>query len=193
MVQLSNVSAYPTAGEWDRHTLLRPESVLPSENMRYPGTKFHTCSNRPLNSPIFLGKRTSGLTRCALSKMTIYWSLESKKMAGIYQSSRLTLAASWAENSNGDMASSPKEIARGIRVEGLERVGVLDDIFVRVLLPHGLKQFSLYRRPWVYQERLLSPRYLHLSPAYRVDLGMQHGNTLSILWKRYGQGWLCKR
>lgn len=93
------------------------------------------------------------------------WSVESKKMAGIYQNSKLTLAASWAENSNEDMFSSPKESVLGIRVEGLEKVGVVDDIYVCVKLAHMLEQFPLLNRAWVYQERLLSPRYLHFSPV----------------------------
>lgn len=102
---------------------------------------------------------------CIIQGDHLDWSQESKKMAGIYQNAKLTLAASWAKNSNEDMFSSPKESVLGIRVKGLERVGVVDDIFVRVLLPHRLERFPLLRRAWVYQERLLSPRYLHFSPV----------------------------
>ncbi|KAI9868480.1 MAG: hypothetical protein M1813_005924 [Trichoglossum hirsutum] len=100
---------------------------------------------------------------CIIQDDVLDWSNESKKMAGIYKSAILTLAASCAEDSDEDLFYSPSKTEIGIKVEGLGRFGVTDDIFVRALAPHRLEVFPLHRRAWVYQERLLSPRYLHFS------------------------------
>jgi hypothetical protein len=102
---------------------------------------------------------------CIIQDDVLDWSSESKKMAGIYESAKLTLAASCAENSDEDMFSTPRISEIGVKLEGLGRFGVTDDIFVRVLAPHRLEVFPLLRRAWAYQERLLSPRYLHFSPV----------------------------
>lgn len=102
---------------------------------------------------------------CIIQDDRLDWSQEAKKMADIYQNAKLTLAASWAGSSNDDMFGAPKESVLGIKVPGLNKVGVVDDVFVRVLLPHKLERFPLLSRAWVYQERLLSPRYLHFSPV----------------------------
>ena len=67
---------------------------------------------------------------CIIQDDVLDWSNESKKMAGIYKSAMLTLAASCAKDSDGDMFYAPGKSEIGIRLEGLRRFGVTDDIFV---------------------------------------------------------------
>ncbi|KAF2271260.1 uncharacterized protein EI97DRAFT_462995 [Westerdykella ornata] len=86
-------------------------------------------------------------------------------MASIYGNSTLTLAASVAANSDGELYGTPSPTETGVLVEGLQALGVTDKIFVREMLEHRMELFPLLKRAWAYQERLLSPRYLHFSPV----------------------------
>jgi hypothetical protein len=100
---------------------------------------------------------------CIIQDDELDWSHESKKMAGIYQNAHLTLAASRAEGSDGNMFFTLYESERGIKVDGLQSFGVTDKVLVRVYPPHRMEYFPLLGRAWVYQEQLLSPRNLHFS------------------------------
>jgi hypothetical protein len=103
---------------------------------------------------------------CIIQDCDSDWSAESQKMAGIYENSKLILAASCAKGSDGDMFYTiADEAERGIKVEGLDllNLNLEFDIFVRLLPPHRLERFPLMQRAWVYQERILSPRILHFT------------------------------
>ncbi|KAK3318088.1 heterokaryon incompatibility protein-domain-containing protein [Apodospora peruviana] len=102
---------------------------------------------------------------CIIQDDETDWSQEAEKMAGIYSNSKLTLAAAWAENSHEDMFHSPMKRVMGLKVSGVEKFGITDDIYVRAMPPHQLERFQLLRRAWIYQERLLSPRFLLFSPT----------------------------
>jgi hypothetical protein len=89
-------------------------------------------------------------------------------MAQIYQSSFLTLAASWSPDSSsgcfaGSMGDPPTHELTAVDWQS----GIQCKVFARKRLPHffgshsPLDDFPLLKRGWVYQERLLSPRVLH--------------------------------
>jgi hypothetical protein len=98
---------------------------------------------------------------CILQDDKEDWSHEGMKTAGIYANAKLTLAAICAEDSAGKMFYNVNEREIRVKVDGLESIGVTDEICVRIAPPHALETAPSLRRAWVFQERILSPRYLH--------------------------------
>ncbi|KAJ4854217.1 heterokaryon incompatibility protein (HET) domain-containing protein [Trichoderma breve] len=83
---------------------------------------------------------------CIIQDDPMDWELQSAKMADIYHQSCLTLAATWSNsNSTGCFPAQADEYAE----HSLEVTNSAQD------------NFSLKVRPWVFQERVLSPRVLH--------------------------------
>ncbi|KAI1774428.1 HET-domain-containing protein [Hypoxylon cercidicola] len=98
------------------------------------------------------------------------WEKESSKMASIYGSAYLTIAATKSPNHDGGCFAEmkPQFQAREVSVttSGEEKL----TLFFRQSLPHCTRlicspeqagEFPLLDRGWVFQERLLSPRVLH--------------------------------
>lgn len=103
------------------------------------------------------------------------WEVQSALMSEIYQNAVLTIAAT---SSGGDNEGSGKRIARrtpDIEVALPENVGA-GHIGVRRPLHHFdvqaagdlLEHFPLLTRGWAFQERLLSPRVLHICKSELV-------------------------
>lgn len=86
------------------------------------------------------------------------WQIESAKMANIYQNSYITIAATGSSGpSEGLFSKHPKTTISGVFRDGTEY-----QVHARPVIGHmDEAQFPLFRRGWVYQERLLAPRVLH--------------------------------
>lgn len=96
------------------------------------------------------------------------WEKESAQMMHIYQSSFLTLAASWSQGSDSGCFADSMEDYPIYQLTALDQQsGIHCNVFARKSLPHWFintsdrKEFPLLTRGWVFQERLLSPRFLH--------------------------------
>lgn len=105
------------------------------------------------------------------------WSNEWKKMAGIYNSTKLMLAASCAEDSDGHMFYTPSKSKIGIKLEGLEKFGVIDDIFLSASSVGSISP----SQKGLGISRTVTLSALSALLASRVDLGMQHRNLLSTI------------
>ncbi|KAF1847959.1 HET-domain-containing protein [Cucurbitaria berberidis CBS 394.84] len=106
---------------------------------------------------------------CILQDNQKDWEVESSKMADIYQHAILTLAATTSSaSSQGTYSRNPRiakhtEIILQGGVAGY-RIGVRERVrHWNRKTANDEKQFPLLSRGWVLQERLLSPRILHLS------------------------------
>jgi hypothetical protein len=95
------------------------------------------------------------------------WEEAASTMASIYENSYLTLAASWASDSNGGCYSSTQN-------RYLYEVHKLDDsgLYARRILPpfpsgddssESRADWPLLKRGWVFQERVLAPRVIHFA------------------------------
>jgi hypothetical protein len=89
------------------------------------------------------------------------WKVEAAKMSGIYGRGDLTLAATCSEGNGGSMFYNPNILQRGIELDDLEQFGFSGRVFARIASDHDPGTSPLQRRAWAYQERLLSPRFLH--------------------------------
>lgn len=106
---------------------------------------------------------------CVIQDSKEDWQLESAEIAGIYQNAFLTLAATSSPDSDGGLwVRSQSNTATSGNL--MLRYGGKDyPVYVKerpVHWPAATKAyvnqtFPLLTRGWVYQERLLSPRFLH--------------------------------
>ncbi|USP82142.1 hypothetical protein yc1106_09416 [Curvularia clavata] len=106
---------------------------------------------------------------CVIQDIKEDWQLESAQMAGIYQNAFLTLAATSSPDSNGGLwVRSQSNTSTSCKVI-LRHGGKEYPVYVKkrpVHWPAATKTyvnqtFPLLTRGWVYQELLLSPRFLH--------------------------------
>jgi hypothetical protein len=89
------------------------------------------------------------------------WKEAAATMAGIYEHAYITIAATFAPDSNGGLFSSVRPLAT--------RLDKHPHLYIRECLPtfpddfytRDLKSWPLLTRAWVYQERRLSPRTVH--------------------------------
>jgi hypothetical protein len=117
------------------------------------------------------------------------WEQEAAKMASIYENAFLTIAAaSSSGDADGCYHSSPRESSLHRYVlEGPNGSDI--SILVRKMITHfdtaghnnlNIPELPLLHRAWVYQERLLSPRFVHFSPAEIVQLDSKRGVQIRI-------------
>jgi hypothetical protein len=95
------------------------------------------------------------------------WRSEASQMCSVYENACITIAATGADNASRGLYASISPEYQGYKVDKINGA----DIYVRKVPPHAaLMQFIRYRdnetfplldRAWVYQERMLSPRFLH--------------------------------
>jgi hypothetical protein len=98
------------------------------------------------------------------------WEKESGNMTFIYQGSFITLAASIPNDAHGGLfyVSPPDKRQRRVEIghHGGLAVGMRHSIDHESIIVDGgssKNPFPLIKRAWVYQERLLSPRFLHFT------------------------------
>ncbi|KAI1369348.1 heterokaryon incompatibility protein-domain-containing protein [Xylaria arbuscula] len=103
------------------------------------------------------------------------WNEQASKMASIYQGAHVTIAATKATNpAEGYFSKSPPQY-HATRLSYCDSYGTTRSAYARRTIPHfflstaapgsttySLDRSPLLRRRWVFQERLLSPRILHL-------------------------------
>jgi hypothetical protein len=107
---------------------------------------------------------------CIIQDSASDWAIESAKMASIYSTSFLTIAATKSPNGRGGLFSPTPDV----HVTGLTPPGSKYSIFFRARIDHQIdnilssagmtsseKYYPLLSRAWVYQERMLSTRVLH--------------------------------
>ncbi|CAO2648343.1 Nn.00g076100.m01.CDS01 [Neocucurbitaria sp. VM-36] len=89
------------------------------------------------------------------------WQVQSAQMANIYQNSIITFAGSASSGPQQGLFrnADPDHIDHGL--SGLSMPEGLGKVRKRKPLPHNASDLPLMQRGWVFQERLLSPRYLH--------------------------------
>lgn len=107
---------------------------------------------------------------CILQDDSSDWDCESHKMASVYQNAFITIAATSSPNSSGGCFSSPGQTYAPKSFQCRTVDGQLFDLYARKSLPHfeymqSKSESSLLKRGWAYQERLLSPRYLHFAES----------------------------
>lgn len=98
---------------------------------------------------------------CIVQDDPLDWERESANMASIYAGGHLTLAATRSSSGHGGLfTETPDFEVFGINAHDEEYL-----LYFRRKIVHelavGAKNFPLFDRGWVYQERILSPRIVH--------------------------------
>ncbi|KAF2179715.1 HET-domain-containing protein [Zopfia rhizophila CBS 207.26] len=114
---------------------------------------------------------------CIVQDDPLDWEKEAAQMASIYQNSYVTLGATKSSHADGGffttehdrLHAATKTPAKLVLNEFTTPI-YAEELFEHVTLFPGFTQhhkhtpFPLLQRAWVYQERLLSPRFLHFTP-----------------------------
>ena len=115
-------------------------------------------------------------------------------MASIYRNSHVTLAASGSVNAHGGLFHELPDFLYQIHhIETVDETGESHIVPVRRCIPHPTDDtkegFPLLERAWVYQERLLSARFLHFGPYEVVWEYRQH--TICVLFCSTFNEWVA--
>jgi hypothetical protein len=111
---------------------------------------------------------------CIIQDSTKDWREQSALMAEIYQSAIITIAGSASSGPRQGLfrTADPAHIDQPFSAaENLEGV---DEVRSRIPLSHNAFELPLLHRGWVFQERLLSPRYLHFGQNELIWECMEH-------------------
>ncbi|RMZ69917.1 tol [Pyrenophora seminiperda CCB06] len=97
------------------------------------------------------------------------WYEAAATMADIYVNSHVTIAATFAQNSNDGLFSNRASATYAKRLKSHPHLHVLEspEPFPEGPLTGTLDQWPLLSRAWVYQERKLSPRTIYFG-KYQV-------------------------
>jgi hypothetical protein len=115
------------------------------------------------------------------------WQKESAKMAHIYQNSYVTIAATGSRGAGDGLFSKHSKT----KVSGIFRDGSDYEVHARPVIDHmDEAHFPLFKRGWVFQERLLAPRVLHFGrqELWWECLEMVECECSGIFGDRYGTG-----
>ena len=141
---------------------------------------------------------------CILQNDPEDWEREASQMAPIYQNSFLTLAATSSADTMGGCFSTKDDEYKAQKLT----VNIDDTpctIYCRDTIPHftgpdvelnrGIlhpiqEHFLLLTRAWIYQERLLSPRVVHLGAQELIWECMERYNCECQLWTSYDPNYL---
>jgi hypothetical protein len=91
------------------------------------------------------------------------WKEAAATMAIIYEQANLTIAATWADNSDCGLFASDRERYQARRLKDYELYVQETSFSFPIPGSPNTKDFPLLSRAWVYQERLLSPRMVHFA------------------------------
>lgn len=91
------------------------------------------------------------------------WQVESILMGQIYGNSAFTIAGSVSSGADQGLfrTSDSKYMDEPLQTSGGHGVEAPSNVRCRTPLVHDVAELPLLQRAWVYQERLLSPRFLH--------------------------------
>ena len=104
------------------------------------------------------------------------WRQEAARMASIYQGSYLTISATKSTDSNGGLFSEAPPKFKSYKLTHLDSNGQTQGIYARLHLTHQdppimsgaflgkSPPLPFFKRGWILQERILSPRVLHFAP-----------------------------
>ena len=104
------------------------------------------------------------------------WEEAAATMGKIYEEAHLTIAATWASNSDSGLFASDRERYKARKLKDLE-------LYVQERLDRfatSSKAYPLLTRAWVYQERFLSTRMVHFGKdqvSYQHPLPSEIYNT----------------
>jgi hypothetical protein len=114
------------------------------------------------------------------------WAREAANMASIYQNSTITLAGTKSNSSEQGLFSHDPLPTKARLLEIADGHGKIHKLYVRLRRPHWddkigndyshvqRKLYPLLTRAWCYQERLLSPRFIHFCGTELVWECMEH-------------------
>lgn len=91
------------------------------------------------------------------------WRHEASLMANIYENAVLTLAATASASDAEGLFRSSSSIHDLIELRGKTSKGKRYIVYARRQLPHRMHDEPLFKRGWIFQERYLSPRFLHFA------------------------------
>jgi hypothetical protein len=100
---------------------------------------------------------------CIIQDDEADWRFEAGQMAGIYQNAILTLGATAAASDSEGFFSVIAPEYEPIELYGATPDGKTYWVHVRRRISHHLLSLPLFQRGWIYQERLLSSRFLHFT------------------------------
>lgn len=92
------------------------------------------------------------------------WRHEASLMANIYENAVLTLGATASASDAEGLFRSSSSIHDPIELRGKTPKGKRYSVYARRQLPHSMGAEPLFKRGWIFQERYLSPRFLHFAP-----------------------------
>ncbi|EON61245.1 hypothetical protein W97_00458 [Coniosporium apollinis CBS 100218] len=92
------------------------------------------------------------------------WRHEASLMANIYENAVLTLGATASASDAEGLFRSSSSIHDSIELRGKTSKGKRYIVYARRQLPHYMGDERLFKRGWIFQERYLSPRFLHFAP-----------------------------
>lgn len=130
---------------------------------------------------------------CIIQDSPQDWRIQSALMAEIYQNAVITFAGSASSSPHQGLfrTANPGHVDQPIRATTIHKQ--IDSLRSRLPLSHNATGLPLLQRGWVFQERLLSSRYLHFSQNELIWECMEQltceCGTLN-LQKPYSHGWL---
>ncbi|KAH7073827.1 heterokaryon incompatibility protein-domain-containing protein [Paraphoma chrysanthemicola] len=92
------------------------------------------------------------------------WQIQSALMAEIYQNAVVTIAGSASSGAYQGLFREADPVHIDRPFSGDPVPNILEKVRTRKALPHSAAELPLMKRGWVFQERLLSSRYLHFGP-----------------------------
>ncbi|KAF1917900.1 heterokaryon incompatibility protein-domain-containing protein, partial [Ampelomyces quisqualis] len=98
---------------------------------------------------------------CIIQDSLNDWRAQSALMVEIYQNAAITIAGSASSSPHQGLFRTAKSGHIDEPLIGTESLEGIDKIRSREPLSHDAAELPLMQRGWVFQERLLSPRYLH--------------------------------